>query len=314
MLESIKTNRDFLDSVARDLKEVVQHSSEIREESNAIQQGLLRMESGKKEILLLEQKILDLRSEAEAILEVFSDKVNLRSDELLQSLASKIVELEELLEIKNDKIDQGLNSIAVNYKEGLEAHSNSLMRESVGRVEQLRSEITSLFETIRNKEEDWDLRSEKLQTIFLTESDKLERLDLRIEVKTLAADHKLEEMAKLAEKSSQEKLDRILEQVTHSKEAFINGVKLEVDSIRREIEGMRLVTMTRRDEILNETRRQAESINESIQFFQLKYLVAVNKLLRQADARKSELLRLIDTFEEEFNRISSNLRNDSDVL
>lgn len=126
---------------------------------------------------------MDLRSEAEAILEVFSDKVNLRSDELLQSLASKIVELEELLEIKNDKIDQGLNSIAVNYKEGLEAHSNSLMRESVGRVEQLRSEITSLFETIRNKEEDWDLRSEKLQTIFLTVSDKLERLDLRIEEK-----------------------------------------------------------------------------------------------------------------------------------
>ncbi|EMO07304.1 hypothetical protein LEP1GSC116_1661 [Leptospira interrogans serovar Icterohaemorrhagiae str. Verdun HP] len=126
---------------------------------------------------------MDLRSEAEAILEVFSDKVNLRSDELLQSLASKIVELEELLEIKNDKIDRGLNSIAVNYKEGLEAHSNSLMRESVGRVEQLRSEITSLFETIRNKEEDWDLRSEKLQTIFLTVSDKLERLDLRIEEK-----------------------------------------------------------------------------------------------------------------------------------
>ncbi|EMN38217.1 hypothetical protein LEP1GSC085_2302 [Leptospira interrogans str. L0996] len=92
---------------------------------------------------------MDLRSEAEAILE--ADKVNLRSDELLQSLASKIVELEELLEIKNDKIDQGLNSIAVNYKEGLEAHSNSLMRESVGRVEQLRSEITSLFETIRKK-------------------------------------------------------------------------------------------------------------------------------------------------------------------
>ncbi|MGG6695668.1 UNVERIFIED_CONTAM: hypothetical protein ITH85_23655, partial [Salmonella enterica subsp. enterica serovar Weltevreden] len=87
------------------------------------------------------------------------------------------------------------------------------------------------FETIRNKEEDWDLRSEKLQTIFLTVSDKLERLDLRIEEKTEAADHKLEEMAKLAEKSSQEKLDRILEQVTHSKEAFINGVKLEVDSI-----------------------------------------------------------------------------------
>ncbi|WP_423790272.1 SpiroCoCo family coiled-coil protein, partial [Leptospira ellisii] len=130
LLESIKTNRDFLDSVARDLKEVVQLSSDIREESNAIQQGLLRMESGKKEIQLLDQKILDLRTEAEAVLEVFTDKVNLRSDELLQSLASKIVELEELLEIKNDKIDQGLSSIAGNYRESLESHSNSLMRES----------------------------------------------------------------------------------------------------------------------------------------------------------------------------------------
>ncbi|TGM04665.1 chromosome segregation protein SMC, partial [Leptospira barantonii] len=314
LLDSIKTNRDFLDSVARDLKEVVQLSSDIREESNAIQQGLLRMESGKKEIQLLDQKILDLRSEAEAILEVFTDKVNLRSDELLQSLASKIVELEELLEIKNDKIDQGLNSIAANYRESLDAHSNSLMRDSVGRIEQLRSEISSLFETIRNKEEDLDLRSEKLQTVFLTVSDKLERLDSRVEEKAEAADRKLEEMARLAEKSAQEKLDRILEQVTHSKEAFINGVKLEVDSIRREIEGMSLETMTRRDEILNETRRQAESINESIQFFQEKYLEAENKLLRQADARKSELLRQIDTFEEEFNRISSNLRTDADGL
>ncbi|PJZ56669.1 SpiroCoCo family coiled-coil protein [Leptospira barantonii] len=314
LLDSIKTNRDFLDSVARDLKEVVQLSSDIREESNAIQQGLLRMESGKKEIQLLDQKILDLRSEAEAILEVFTDKVNLRSDELLQSLASKIVELEELLEIKNDKIDQGLNSIAANYRDSLDAHSNSLMRDSVGRIEQLRSEISSLFETIRNKEEDLDLRSEKLQTVFLTISDKLERLDSRVEEKAEAADRKLEEMARLAEKSAQEKLDRILEQVTHSKEAFINGVKLEVDSIRREIEGMSLETMTRRDEILNETRRQAESINESIQFFQEKYLEAENKLLRQADARKSELLRQIDTFEEEFNRISSNLRTDADGL
>ncbi|EMM77532.1 SpiroCoCo family coiled-coil protein [Leptospira santarosai] len=314
LLESIKTNRDFLDSVARDLKEVVQLSSDIREESNAIQQGLLRMESGKKEIQLLDQKISDLKSEAESILEVFSDKVDLRSDELLQSLASKIVELEELLEIKNDKIDQGLNSIAGNYRESLETHSNSLMRESVGRIEQLRSEISSLFETIRNKEEDLDLRSEKLQTVFLSVSDKLERLDSRIEEKAEAADRKLEEMAGLAEKSVQEKLDRILEQVTHSKEAFVNGVKLEVDSIRREIEGMSLETMTRRDEILNETRRQAESINESIQFFQEKYLEAENKLLRQADARKSELLRQIDTFEEEFNRISSNLRSDADDL
>ena len=68
---------------------------------------------------------------------------------------------------------------------------------------------------------------------------------------------------------------------------------MEVDSIRAEIESMSLETMTRRDELLNDTRRQADSITSNIQLFQEKYLEADNKLLREADFKKAELLKEI---------------------
>lgn len=314
LLDTIRSNRDFLSAITLDLKEVVHLSSDIRQESQSIQEGLGKLELGKREVQAIGSKIQELRSEAEILLDAFQEKLNFRSDDILQSLASKIVELEGLLEAKSDRVEAGLEELGEAYRQKLEGQTKTILNDTVGKVDQAREEVKSLLESMQAKEEDMDAQTDRIQTAFLTVSEKLDRLDLRVEEKAELADRKLEETFQRNESSLRQKYDQILEQVVHSKEAFLNGVKIEIEAIRKEIEGMSLETLTRRDEILNETRRQAEGINDSINIFQEKYLEAENKLLKQADSRKSELTRQIDSFEDEFNRISAGLRNEAEDL
>ncbi|TGK00635.1 chromosome segregation protein SMC [Leptospira semungkisensis] len=314
LLDTIRSNRDFLNAVTLDLKEVVHLSSDIRQESQSIQDGLGRLELGKKEVHAIGTRIQEIRSEAEILLEAFQEKLNFRSDDILQSLASKIVELEGLLEAKADRIESGLGELGEAFRQKLETQTKSLFSDTVGKVDLAREEIRSLLESVEAKEEDLDARTDRMQTAFLTVSEKIDRLETRVDEKAELADRKLEETFARNEMALLQKYDQVLEQVIHSKEAFLNGVRIEIEAIRKEIEGMSLETLTRRDEILNETRRQAEGINDSINIFQEKYLEAENKLLKQADSRKAELMRQIDTFEDEFNRISSGLRSEAEDL
>lgn len=75
LLETIRSNRDFLNAVTLDLKEVVHLSSDIRQESQSIQDGLQRLELGKKEVSGIGNRIQELRSEAEVLLEAFQENL-----------------------------------------------------------------------------------------------------------------------------------------------------------------------------------------------------------------------------------------------
>lgn len=172
LLETIRSNREFLNAVTLDLKEVVHLSGDIRKESESIQDGLNRLESGKKDLNGVTIRIQELRSEAESLLGAFQEKINLRSDDILQSLASKIVELEGLLEAKADRVEIGLDSLSESYRQKLEAQTKAIMGDTVGKVELAREEVSNLLDSMKAKEEDLDAQTDRIQTAFLTVTEK----------------------------------------------------------------------------------------------------------------------------------------------
>ncbi|MBE7412737.1 MAG: hypothetical protein L6Q54_02035 [Leptospiraceae bacterium] len=314
LLETVKSNKSYLDNVSTELSGVVELTGEIQKESAYIQNGLSLFQSQRNEIEKIEKEILKIQSEASGILLAFNEKVNIRTDEVLQSLATKIVEMESLLESKSDKLDEFAENVSVTFQEKLKEEIEILARESVGKVEFLHSKISSLTDSLKESEKNIDSKIIQFRDFSDIISEKMDRVDLRLNDKFEFAEKKIEERLIGFEKQIQDRFDLIVDQVTQSKDAFIRGLKMEIESIRREIEGLDLETMTRRDEILNETRRQAESINSNIALFQEKYLEAENKLLRQADIKKSELMRQIDLFEEEFYRVSASLKEEAETL
>ncbi|MCC6274217.1 MAG: chromosome segregation protein SMC, partial [Leptospiraceae bacterium] len=246
LLETVKSNKYYLDNVSTELSGVVELTGEIQKESAYIQNGLALFQNQRNEIEKIEKEILKVQSEASGILLAFHEKVNFRTDEVLQSLATKIVEMESLLEAKSAKLDEFASNVSVSFQEKLKEEVEILARESVGKVELLHSKVSSLTDSLRESEKSIDSKIIQFRDFSDMVAEKIERVDVRLADKFETAEKKIEDRFIIFEKKIQERFDSIVEQVTQSKEAFIRGLKMEIDAIRREVEGLDLETMTRR--------------------------------------------------------------------
>ncbi len=314
LFEKIRSSKEFLSSLSGELEQVSYLGMEVRRETSAMESGLNQIQSHKRELEMVTEDMERLHDESTSLLEAFQSKLNLRSDEILQSVAHKMVELEGLLETKSDSLDQSIEHIARQAKEKLLSHADVMVSETTGRLDQARKEMDSLFDSMRTAQSEIDLKLTKFEDTSSLLSDKVDKFDDKIEDKYLRSSQKLDEKVSILERKIQERFDSIFEQVSHTKDSFMKGLNQETEAIKREIEDMSLETLTKRDEIINETRRQADQINQTIINFQEKYLEAENKLLRQADIRKQELIREIEAFSDEFHRISEELREEASTL
>ena len=303
IVESIKQNKEYLDSISAELRNVVKLATDIRHEASFIQEGMQTMQSQRETIGEMERDIREVREEVNGIVRNFNDTLQTRTNDILESLATKIAELETLLEVKSDKIDQSLVFVVNEYKDKLKSEIEVMAEETVGKVEIANSKLEDYNSYIRDSEKSLEVRLIRYKDATESISEKIEKLDSRFEEKAEMVGGIVQDKLSFFEKKFQERFDSIMDQVSQGKEAIIGGLKMEVDSIRGEIESMSLETMTKRDELLNDTRRQAENITGSIQLFQEKYLEADNKLLREADLKKSELVKEILRFQDEFQHI-----------
>lgn len=314
LFEKIRASKDYLSSLSGEMEQIQDLSNQVRREKQYMEEGLSQINSHKRELREVSEDMESLHNESISMLDTFQNKLNLRSDEILQSVAHKMVELESLLETKSDFLDNSLSKIAETAREKLLSHADVMVGETAGRLDHARKEMDLLLESMKYAQGDLDLRLTKFEDTSSLLSDKVDKFDERLEEKYQRASGKLEEKVNLLDKKIQERFDSIFDQVTHTKDSFMKGLGQETDAIKREIEDLSLETLSKRDDIINETRRQADGINQTIIQFQEKYLEAENKLLRQADIRKQELIREIEAFSEEFHRISEDLKEEASSL
>ncbi|MCW7458465.1 hypothetical protein ND856_15950 [Leptospira bandrabouensis] len=314
LFEKIRASKDYLSSLSGEMEQIQDLSSQVRREKQYMEEGLSQINSHKRELREVSEDMEALHNESISMLDTFQNKLNLRSDEILQSVAQKMVELESLLETKSDFLDNSLSKIAETAREKLLSHADVMVGETAGRLDHARKEMDLLLESMKYAQGDLDVRLTKFEDTSSLLSDKVDKFDERLEEKYQRASGKLDEKVNLLEKKIQERFDSIFDQVTHTKDSFMKGLSQETDAIKREIEDLSLETLSKRDDIINETRRQADGINQTIIQFQEKYLEAENKLLRQADIRKQELIREIEAFSEEFHRISEELKEEASSL
>ncbi|MCT8335280.1 hypothetical protein NUH30_16485 [Leptospira sp. 85282-16] len=314
LFEKIRASKDYLSSLSGEMEQIQDLSSQVRREKQYMEEGLSQINTHKRELREVSEDMEALHNESISMLDTFQNKLNFRSDEILQSVAQKMVELESLLETKSDFLDNSLSKIAETAREKLLSHADVMVGETAGRLDHARKEMDLLLESMKYAQGDLDVRLTKFEDTSSLLSDKVDKFDERLEEKYQRASGKLDEKVNLLEKKIQERFDSIFDQVTHTKDSFMKGLSQETDAIKREIEDLSLETLSKRDDIINETRRQADGINQTIIQFQEKYLEAENKLLRQADIRKQELIREIEAFSEEFHRISEELKEEASSL
>ncbi|HMV77272.1 MAG TPA: hypothetical protein PKN56_18170 [Leptospiraceae bacterium] len=314
LLHSLKNNKDYLDTILLELKDVVKLTNEIREEARFIQDGMDIIQNQKAELSNVNRDVSLIQSEVKELVHKFQDKLDVRTTNILESLAAKIVDIESLLEVKAEKVDESLKAIAEGYKVQLKEEVESMVDETVGKVELANVKLDDFNSFVRDAEKSLEMRLTRYKDNTDSISERIERLDLRLEEKADSVGEAVQARLSSFEKKFQERFESIFEQLSQNKEAFLSGVKMEIDLVRTEIESMSLETMTRRDEILTEARRQSETVLQNINSFFEKSIDAENRLLKTAELKKGEILKEIHRFENDFRHTSESFYSDADMI
>ena len=311
LLEQIKKDQTELAEIKSQMLDVSSLGNQIKRESLGLEESVQILQSHKQDIQSISNDLDRIHDESQTIVQLFQNKLQNRSDEILDSLAEKLVELESKVDSRTLKLDEHIEQIAIQSRDKLLQHADLMFRESSGKLDQARKEFDHLMDSMRVTREETDLKLTQFEDTAALISEKVSRFDERFEDRSARIQSKIEDRTNSLEKRIQDRFDSIFEQISSQKENLLKGMLDETESLKREMEDLSLQTLSKRDEIINETRRQADQINQTILSFQEKYLEAENKLLRQADSRKQDLIREMETFGEEFQRISGDLKEES---
>jgi hypothetical protein len=187
LFDQIKSSRDYLTSLTQEMNSISELAHDARSEAEILQNELMIVENQRKEVGILREDLDSVKEESASILDHFQEKLDLRSDEILRSLATKLIELEGLMEKKSDSLDLTLEEIASSAKSKLQAQSEMLVQETVGRVDIARKEIDDVMGRISEAESILDLKISKFEDTTAILSEKVDRFDERLEDKTSKA-------------------------------------------------------------------------------------------------------------------------------
>lgn len=314
LLENLKAHKDYLDSVLGELKDVVKVSSEIREESKYVREGMDLLRSHREELRKMDLENTQIKDQVKELIHQFNEKLNTRTTDILESLASKIVELETLLEVKSDKVDETLKDLSEVYKQRISEEVESIISETIERVELANNRLEDFNNFVRDGEKSLEIRLTRYKDTTDSISERIERLDTRLEEKAENVGEAVHSRLVSFEKKFQERFESIFDQLSQNKEAFLSGVKMEIDLMRTDVESMGLEIMTRRDEILTEARRQAETVLSSINNFHEKFIEAENRIIKTAELKRVDLQKEINRFENEFKNTSNSFFAESETI
>ncbi len=274
-----------------------QSQTELTNELGIVQEKLDTLKADRELIETISSELSDIAGSAAGV----STQVE-RLDDGLARLGFARRELDEMTQqVKNLRTE--MTQRGRDAESELQAAIERLVLETEERTGSLIRETEEAFAGLR--EEARRSREQGLEQLERTRemAVRIDELGDRVEERVRAEADRYADRFAAQERSFQERFGGLEAGLTAIRATAIEAVQRDTQRIRTELDNFNLEAMSRRDEILNETRRMAEGIGDQISLFQEKYLDAENRLKKQAGEHKQYIQAHREQFEQEWTEL-----------
>lgn len=222
---------------------------------------------------------------------------------------------EEMTEIRRnlDYMNQEMEQIKIDTADRLNETIDQLIEETNQKsrqfVDQVRDTFVGVKEEMTHMEERINARNQEAEHI----NEKILRLDNRFEERwNIENDRMMDKLGEMEERLG-ERVRSMEAGLNNIRTQAVDALRAEVVHIRSDMDDFNLEAISKRDEIMNDARRNFEKMNDQIQLFQEKYLEAENHILKfteeQNDAVKESLQEMESRWKEEETRRLTSLQS-----
>jgi chromosome segregation ATPase len=265
-LRQAKSTTETLEELIANNQQYIKKLQEQNEFTNQISEKIFTI-SQQAELLNKEIEVLDKGF----------DKIQAIHD-LIKNLDARAKSLETYIESKENQITESLNNIINKIIEEARLKTREFIEKENLALKELFDKSKEISRQIDEEKYQIDLLDEKIHNIN-------QNIDEKFSLESVKIEEKFIELMRMY----QERFKNMEVGLHQIKETAVQSLKEEITRIRNEIDNFNLQTISKRDEIINETRRMANSIVEQIELFQEKYLNAENRLMDVINKGKQEI-------------------------
>ena len=278
----------------------------------------------------------DLNVRMQNFMENLDDELREKSDVVFDKIRGAIHTLEEELQLMSARVAEGTE-----HSETIKNEIGNLYNVLEEKLSENKSVLTEKWAAeVANFHEEWDVIAQNLEGDWISKSSSIQQswtdkiklleekwskeivevesnwksgaLDLeqkleietaRIEEKWILETGRLEEKFGNIENKLLDRFHSLENGLTAIRTTAVESLQNEVSRIRSDLDNFNLEAISRRDEILNETRRMAEGMGDQINLFQEKYIEAENRLVKFAEQEKQAIRAKMESFEDEWDEM-----------
>ncbi len=256
-----------------------------------------QMEEVRKESSLVDQLSSRLSEMAQSAREM-GEQVN-KMDEGLQRLTHAREEIEDIYAAigeLNHHLERQESKIETTLSETVER----LVKETEERLRHLIEQARSAFEALKQDHRGFQeqLQEQGQVTEVLTEN--VSALSGRLKEKWDLEASKINERQNELERRFKGRIDTLEQGLSEIRKTAVESLQEEIARMRADLEDFNLQALSRRDEILNETKRMAEKVQEQVRLFQEKYLEVENRFVKSAEAHEKNIHGIIEGYDQKW--------------
>ncbi|MBP7734724.1 MAG: hypothetical protein KA369_02000 [Spirochaetes bacterium] len=251
----------------------------------------------------LKDSIKDLKGESADILQNFSTRLKERSRELTAEFTDQMNKLRESIENKEDILVNNSRQKLIDLTESFERAIADMDQRVTDTGEILLQNFKVRIDGVAKSVEGASNLQNQIEVLKINLTDLEGKVFSDIKERSAAVENEIQNSIKVL----YNKVSTVEINMNDSKSKLIKSFESEVDKVRNELDNLSIHAITKRDEIVQASRREAEDIKKVINNFEERFMEFETKIINTADAKNNELRKSGEQIKEEFDTMEKRL-------
>ncbi len=290
-LKGLDIEKNNLKKVDEDLKVISSAAKDVNKQIQFIATARESFADLSKSVTLLQDSVDNMNLDLNNNIQNFEDRLRERSRDISEEFYINAENLKIDLERRENEMSQSSRErvfkLTEEFTNNMTAMEKRVSESEDILVENFKIKISPLIKTVENAE-NLNRQLNNLQETFSTmENTFFDEFKSKTNEMKSGINSDIEKL--------RDKMAAVEGTITESRTKLIQSFENEVSKVRTELDNLSIHAVSKKDEIIQATRREAEGIKKTIEDFEDKFMVLEN--------------RMIDTAEEKIDNIDSEYQN-----
>lgn len=302
-LQGLDIEKSNLKKVEEDIRVISQSARDVNKQIEFIAGAKEGFNEMSLNMNYLKESIKGLKGESAEILQNFSARLKERSRELTAEFTDQMNKLRESIENKEDILvnnsRQKLMDLTDTYERALAEMDQRVTDTGEILLQNFKVRIDGIAKSVEGAS---NLQNQ-IEVLKLSLNDLEGKVFSDIKQRSSAVENEIQNSIN----ALYSKVSTVEANMNDSKTKLVKSFETEVEKVRSEMDNLSIHAITKRDEIVQASRREAEEVMKVINNFEERFMEFETRIINTADIKNSEMRKNGDQMKEEFSGMERRL-------